>query len=352
LRAFSIAAAVLLSSVVFAQRLEAQGLTFPRFESYLDSFRVQAGIPGMSASVSQYGVVLWEHGFGRRDVESGAPATPDTPYLVGGLSQSFGATLLLRKCVEQWGAQLDDAVILRSPAFWEPHTTLRQLLSHVTPDGAGYAYSQARFAALTAVVERCAQQPYRAALASEIIERFALLDSSPDEVFATPTSDDVQLFSAARRDHYADVIERMARPYRVASGRPQRNNELPAQRVDAADGIISSVRDLIRFDNALSSGALLAPATRNLAWTQAFAGDTPLPTGLGWFVQNYHDQPIVWRFGLIRGGYSALIVKAPNLGLTFIVLANSDGLTAPFGLEAGDVTSSIFATLFLRLFVP
>jgi hypothetical protein len=46
------------------------------------------------------------------------------------------------------------------------------------------------------------------------------------------------------------------------------------------------------------------------------------------------------------------MVKAPNLGLTFIVLANSDGLNAPFALESGDVTSSLFALLFLRLFLP
>jgi hypothetical protein len=38
--------------------------------------------------------------------------------------------------------------------------------------------------------------------------------------------------------------------------------------------------------------------------------------------------------------------------MTFIVLANSDGLTAPFALESGDVTTSPFATLFLRLFLP
>jgi len=45
-------------------------------------------------------------------------------------------------------------------------------------------------------------------------------------------------------------------------------------------------------------------------------------------------------------------VKTPNRGLTFIILANSDGLNAPFALESGDVTSSLFATLFLRFFVP
>jgi CubicO group peptidase (beta-lactamase class C family) len=179
-----------------------------------------------------------------------------------------------------------------------------------------------------------------------------MMDSSPDHLLASPAGEDVSLFNTAQRARYADVIGRMATPYRVTAGRPQRNADLGTQRVNASDGIISSVRDLVRFDNALSSNALLAPATRNAAWTQAFAGGTPLPTGLGWFVQNYHDEPIVWQFGLTRGGHSSLIVKAPNLGLTFIVLANSDGLNAPFALESGDVTTSIFATLFLRLFVP
>jgi CubicO group peptidase (beta-lactamase class C family) len=144
----------------------------------------------------------------------------------------------------------------------------------------------------------------------------------------------------------------MAAAYRITSGRAQRNTDLPVRRVDASDGIISSVRDLARFDNALASNALLSRATRDLAWTQSYDGDAPLRTGLGWFVQNYHGEPIVWQFGVIRGGHSALVVKAPNRGLTFILLANSDGLTAPFALESGDVTSSLFATLFLRLFLP
>jgi len=352
LRRLSIATAVLLSTVVFAQRTEAQGLTFSLFERYLESFRIEAGIPGMSALVIQNGVVAWERGFGRRDVESGAPALPETPYLIGGLSQTFGATLLLRKCVDQWGAQLDDPVALRSSTYPEPLTTLRQLLSHAAPGSAGYLYSPSRFASLTAVIERCAQQPYAAVLSSEILDRFAMFDSSPDRLLATlPTGTDSQLFDAGHLARFADVAEQMATPYRITSGRPQRNNDIAARRVDASDGILSSARDLARFDNALLN-ALLAAETRDAAWTQAFANGEPLPTGLGWFVQNYHDEPIIWQFGGTRGGHSALIVKAPNRGLTFIALANSDGLTVPFALESGDVTKSLFATLFLRLFLP
>ena len=352
MRRLGIATAVLLGTVVFTQRTEAQALTFSLFERYLDSFRSEANIPGLSATIAQNGVVLWERGFGKRN-DSGAPALPDTPYQIGGLSQTFGATLLLRKCVDQWGAQLDDPVMLRSQSFSEPQTTLFDLLSHTAPAG-GFQYAPARFAALTAVIERCAQGRYANVLATEIFDRFAMHDSSPDQLLGTTTSGDGAAFDAAHRARYADVVARMSAPYRLVSGRAQRNTDLAPMRVDAADGVVSSVRDLVRFDNAVTSNALLAAATRNLAWTQAYSGTTALPTGLGWFVQNYRDEPIVWQFGTIRGGYSSLIVKAPNRGLTYVLLANSDGLNAPFAqaLESGDLTSSIFATLFLRTFVP
>ena len=145
----SIATAVLLGTVVFSsQRTEAQGLSFSIFERYLEAFRTEANIPAISATVSQNGVVVWERGFGRRDVESGALAGPETPYPIGGLSQAFGATLLLRKCVDQWGAQLDDPVALRSQSFPDQQTTLLQLLSHTAPGGGGYQYSPERFAAI------------------------------------------------------------------------------------------------------------------------------------------------------------------------------------------------------------
>ena len=41
----------------------------------------------------------------------------------------------------------------------------------------------------------------------------------------------------------------------------------------------------------------------------------------------------------------------PGRDITLILLANSDGLSAPYTLANGDVTASLFAKLFLRLFV-
>ena len=80
-------------------------------------------------------------------------------------------------------------------------------------------------------------------------------------------------------------------------------------------------------------------------------GGVPSPMGLGWFVQWYKGERIVWHFGYVQNGYSSLIVKVPARGLTFILLANGDGLSAPFQLQSGDVTRSLFATLFLRLVI-
>jgi hypothetical protein len=110
----------------------------------------------------------------------------------------------------------------------------------------------------------------------------------------------------------------------------------------ASTGIVSTVRDLARFDAAL--GDLLTPHTRLLAWQST-------PMGLGWFVHHHNGEPVVWSFGMARDHYSALYIKIPGRGLTLILLANSDGLSEPFALRAGDVTTSLFARLFLQLFV-
>jgi hypothetical protein len=74
--------------------------------------------------------------------------------------------------------------------------------------------------------------------------------------------------------------------------------------------------------------------------------------GFGWFVQTYNNEQVVWHFGQVRDAHSALLVKVPNRGMTFILLANSDALGAPFARGTYDVTTSVFANLFLRIYVP
>jgi hypothetical protein len=97
---------------------------------------------------------------------------------------------------------------------------------------------------------------------------------------------------------------------------------------------------------------LLEERSLEAAWSAPVnpAGQ-PLPHGMGWFVQYYKGEPVIWQFGLEQDASSALMVHMPSRRLTIILLANSDGLVRPFPLEKGDVSASPFGRLLLRSFI-
>ena len=94
-------------SGVQARQSQLSVITSSPFESYLESLRAQAGIPGMSAALVQDGQIVWERGFGFQNVEARLRATPDTPYPVADISQTLAAALVL-KCVEERRLSIDD----------------------------------------------------------------------------------------------------------------------------------------------------------------------------------------------------------------------------------------------------
>jgi CubicO group peptidase (beta-lactamase class C family) len=327
-------------------------LTSPPFEAYLEPLRVQAGIPGLSAILIQDGDVVWERGFGFQNVESRIRATPDTPFLIGDLSQTVAAVLLLQ-CVEGRKLGLDEPVRRYGVDLPEPGVTMRQLLSHTSttnPNGS-FKYDPERFAQLTELMTVCAPQPYRKSVSHRILEHLAMRDSVPGRDLQDPNVVPEGLYDPAHLERYRRVLERLAVPYKVDKRGRTTRTELPVEGINAATGLVSTVRDLARFDTAIDS-SLLLEETRAVAWSNAAAGGfSAAPTGLGWFVQSYRGERVVWHFGLIPSAYSSLILKLPARRLTVILLANSEGLNAPFNLQNGDVTRSVFANLLLRVFL-
>jgi CubicO group peptidase (beta-lactamase class C family) len=332
--------------------------TLPLLESYLESLRQQSGIPGMSAALVRDGAIAWEKGFGFANLAARVRATPDTPYLVGDIAETFGATLLLQ-CVEQRHLSLDDPLSRYKLSDPEPTATIRQLLSHTSPEGSKdpFLFSPDRYAHLTEVVEACAPQPYRKSVAHRLLDGLAMIDSVPGTDLADPDLALPEgLFDPSDLERYRHVLERLAMPYKVDGKRRADRTDVPVIAISAANGLVTTVRDLAKFDAALTPSddedhsALLLPEMLNTAWTPSTGRNgAPLPTGLGWFVQYYNGERIVWHFGNVPNAYSALVVKLPARNVTFILLANSDGLTAPYQLNQGDVTKSPYASVFLKL---
>lgn len=341
-------AALLVSVVVTPHAFAQQELTFSLFERYLDALRVQANIPGMSAAIVQDERVTWSKGLGYSDVEHAVAARPDTPYHISGLTEALSSALLMEQCVETAHAALDDQVQQRVPAFSESNTTMRDLLSHRLPAG-GFKYDASRYAAgLTPLAEACVGNgtPFRQALWEKIFERRNMFDSVPAQNVDDASADDRVQFDSTDLDRFSGVLKRLALPYRV-SGTSATVNTSVGKSVDAANGAISTVLDLAKFDSGLDGAVLLHRESMNTMWSN----QSGMPTGLGWFVQNYNGLKIVWQFGYTPGAYSSLILKVPERHLTLILLANSDGLSAPFSLQDGDVNNSLFARTFLRLFI-
>jgi CubicO group peptidase (beta-lactamase class C family) len=351
-----LALAVVAAAVAgFAQRTSAQALTFTLFERYLDSLREQAGIPGMSVWVSQNGTELWSAGLGRADIEANLRPTPDTPYLIGDLSQTIGATLLLKECIDESYAELNDRVDEWVPGFAagspsERDTTLAMLLAHIAPTGV-FRYDLGRFAWLTPVIENCSDNPYSPLLHEQVFHHLLMNNSVPGTAIVTPTPTELRQFEQKDVSRFAVVLSQMATPYHVDRGRHVRT-ELARVGINAANGVVTTVRDFSKFDATLDhveDRGLVEPKTLERAWTTLGSGR---PAGLGWFLQGYNQELVVWQFGVVPRAYSALVVKVPNRGLTFILFANSDALAAPFSREIWDVTASAFAKLFLVTFVP
>jgi CubicO group peptidase (beta-lactamase class C family) len=339
-----------LALTLLPQGASAQNLAFSLFERYLESLRQQAGIPGFTGVVMQDDVILWERGFGVRSLDGNLPAMADTPYQIGGVTQAVSATLALR-CVESQGIGLNAPV-----SDWAPQApaglTLGQLLGHRAP-GEDFRYDNARFSLLTPIVEDCFDNSMAEAVASEVLDRLAMRRSVPGSDLVVPGAEVRDRFSGAALARYAAVMTEVATPYRVdRSGRATRT-DVPPSSLTASSGLIASGRDMAGFAAALLDGTLINADSRRISWTnQLTAAGRATPAGLGWFVQTYRGETVAWQFGSVPDAYSSLMLVLPNRRLAFILLANSDGLSAPFPLAAGDVTASPFAQLFLRTFLP
>ena len=342
-----------LAVLAFTPRPAAQGLPYALFERYLESLREQTAIPGISAVIVQGRRVVWEAGLGKQDIEKSVPTRADTPYLIGDLTQMFGA-VVLGQCIERVGLNINEPVRRWTSEIPESSATVRHVIAHASggAPGEAFLYDPARFATLTRVADDCAGRSFRRTVAEDIFDRLGMRDSLPGRDLERISASSHDFFDDGKLKAYESVLLRLAVPYRVERNGKTTRGDYPADAVTAAGGLISTARDLARFDAAIDDDVLVAGALRAAAWTNiTTSSGAPLPSGLGWFVQTYNGERLVWHFGSVGDTSSSLVLKVPARDITLILLANSDGLSAPYGLPNGDVTASLFAKLFLRLFL-
>ena len=333
----------------------AQGLVYEVYGTYLDSLREQAGIPGLAAVIVDADRIVWEGAYGYQDLARSIATRTDTPFNADGLTQVFTAAMLMR-CEEERSLSLDDRVGSFRFETPEPDASIRQILTHTSgaPGNLTYALRLHRFEPLTRIVRTCAVDSFRETF-SDLLARLNMFDSVPGAniVNVRPPAEGVPNPQDVQR--YTALLQRRATPYAVNGRGRASSSAYPASAgtLTPSTGLVTTVRDLAKFDLALRSRrGYLEAETLAAAWSPPFdSSGRTLPHGVGWFVQDYHGEKVVWQFGAEQDVSSSLMITLPARGLTVILMANSDRLVKPFPLAEGDVSLSPFARMFLKLFV-
>ena len=346
--------------------------TLTDLETELEALRQRLRTPGMSAAIAERDTIVWARGFGMADVERARAATPDSIYHLASLTKPYASTVLLQ-LVESGRLDLD-APVSRFGITMERSAPVKvwHLLSHTSddPPGTTYRYDGNAFGRLTDVVEQASGQRFAKVLTDRIIRPLGLAHTAPNPgdvrsfwslvASLSVTPEDVArgraTFAASGLDRVAieaGLVQGYARAWGQwvwPSGLFGPMRPMPhGFSLSATAGLAASATDVARFSIALDDGRLLTETTRQRAWTApGGANGAPLPYAFGWFVQQHDAGRLVWHYGHGLES-SSLILKIPDDRITFVILANSDGLSRWRSLgDDANVTASPAAMLFLN----
>ena len=313
----------------------------PEFEAQLEKLRSDLRIPGMSAALASGQRIAWARGFGYADVERSVAAADTTAYHLASLTKTFASTIVM-ELVEMGRLDLeapvsDFGIVLQGPGI----VRVRHLLTHTSEGAPGsmFLYNGDRFGLLDQVILRSSGEGFAARLERLILTPLELAHTAPNILspsnFSVTGLDPVAFERNLAQGYAPDGRTRLAYP----------------QFFGTAAGLIASAADVARYSIAIDRNAFLGAETQARVFTPAVStrGDT-LPYGLGWFVQRIQGVRLQWHYGYWTGN-SSLIIRVPDRGLTFVLLANSDGLSRNTRLGTGDLLSSPAARAFLDAFV-
>lgn len=276
------------------------------FENQMASLTKELNIPGLSYIIVNESQVIQAKGIGYADAEKSTKADENTVCKIGAMGDVFAASLIMQ-LVETGKLDIKDNIseyVVNNKKT--KNATIKQILSHTSGNKAGteFIYDPSSFNSLQEVIKAKSDKSFSKLLKKKITNKLKMKNTAADE-----------------------------------------NTNISA-------GCVSSVSDLAKFSMAVDNKNLFENEnTNDLMFRPVYLNNgEQTPSALGWFVQFYNDKKYIWSFGQDKG-LSSIILKSLTDSLTLIVLANSENLNAPFGLQQGNVFSSPVAIEFLKAFI-
>jgi len=316
-----------------------------------------ANQPGGVVMVAIKGKPLFRRAYGLADLELKIPMRPDSVLRIGSITKQFTAVAIL-KLVEQGKLTLVDDVRTYVPRLLPDgeKITIEQVLTHTSglpnlvdlkdfeklarqdykveellaltkdqpnhfPPGQGFKYSDTGYILLGAVIERATGLSYGEYLETQIFRPLGMSDT-----------------------YYGDdrrVIPRHARGYSFEGGKVINAGHISMSVPHAAGALVSTVDDLLLWDNALRSGLIVRKELLERGWQPRTLPDgTHSGYGFGWKICSFEGHRTIEHGGWING-FGSKAIRFPDDDLSVIVLVNNDGDRPDAGFIARRVSKLI-----------
>jgi CubicO group peptidase (beta-lactamase class C family) len=299
--------------------------------------------PGCAVGIEKNGQVILTRGYGTADLEHDVPITPATVFEAGSVSKQFTATSVLL-LAQQGRLSLTDDVrkyIPELPDYGSP-ITINDLLGHTSglrdwgsveamagwprttrvytnddildiataqkklnyAPGTFYLYINTDYNLLAIIVGR---------VSGESLAAF-----SREHIF-TPLG----ITHTQWRDDFRRVVKNRAIAYEP--GDHGFRQLMPFEDTYGHGALLTTVGDLLRWNQALSTGALGPYVSRELQRRTRLNDGQPIIYARGLFVGNYRGAHVVFHDGQ-TAGYLTWLGRFPSLRLSIALLCNSKGI--------------------------
>ncbi|MBS1681266.1 MAG: serine hydrolase [Bacteroidetes bacterium] len=327
------------------------------FDAYVEKSRSLFQIPGMAVTVVKDGKVIFQKGYGTRQLGLTHPVDAQTLFACASTTKAMTATCMAM-LVDEGKVKWDDPVVNYLPGFqlYDPYVTrelkIRDLFTHNSGVGnadflwdfmnipseqiiekmklvkpsysmrAGFIYQNIFYVVAGEIIKKVSGQPWTTFVKKRIFEPLQMTRTFP---LLSEVNDPNQSFPHLFYNKKIQLIQRTS-----------------ADAVAAAGSAWSCVEDMSKWaicmldSSKYSGGRLLKPST----WAELFKPQvmvTPTqfyPTatltmpnwttyGLGWFQQDYRGKKINFHTGSLAGE-TAMHAQLPSERLAIYVFGNLD----------------------------
>jgi D-alanyl-D-alanine carboxypeptidase len=356
---------VFVASICFVANAFGQSQT-QKVDAFVREQMTANHIPGLSLAVVPDGKVGLAKGYGMANLELAAPASEKTAFAIYSITKTFTgvATMML---VEEGKIFLEDPIskhLAGLPAAWN-RVTIRHLLTHTSglkefcavpakpcdvprdftqaeviklvepypldfPPGDSWAYGNTGYFLLGMLIEKISGKGYEQFLRERIFAPLEMHDT--------------------RLENYTELIPHRANGSTWKDGSYRNALRVSPTLTFSLAGLVSTVLDLAKYDDALYTEKLLKKRTLDEMWTKAKLnnGET-IEHGLGFGLTPYKRHR---RGGHSGGhtGFSTTITRLIDEKITVIVLTNSDsdGHLQPGSFLISEIANQIASYYFSK----